>query len=214
MVRIVLADDHQLILDGLKSLIEKVADFRVVAEARNGKELIDVLSAIKADVALVDIDMPVLSGIDAMKELKQIASEVKCIALTMHKESGMVQRALQAGASGYLLKNTDQDKLIAAIRSVMNGEKILGEGLKDGAVASDSGRTEVATDLHLSNELTDRELEVLKMIARGMSNKEIGEALFISHRTVDTHRTNLMKKLNVHNIAGLIRYAIRSGYVE
>jgi two-component system response regulator NreC len=214
VVRIVLADDHQLILDGLKSLIEKVADFRVVAEARNGKELIDVLSAIKADVALVDIDMPVLSGIDAMKELKQIASEVKCIALTMHKESGMVQRALQAGASGYLLKNTDQDKLIAAIRSVMNGEKILGEGLKDGAVASDSGRTEVATDLHLSNELTDRELEVLKMIARGMSNKEIGEALFISHRTVDTHRTNLMKKLNVHNIAGLIRYAIRSGYVE
>lgn len=214
MVRIVLADDHQLILDGLKSLIEKVADFRVVAEARNGKELIDVLSAIKADVALVDIDMPVLSGIDAMKELKQIASEVKCIALTMHKESGMVQRALQAGASGYLLKNTDQDKLIAAIRSVMNGEKILGEGLKDGAVASDSGRTEVATDLHLSNDLTDRELEVLKMIARGMSNKEIGEALFISHRTVDTHRTNLMKKLNVHNIAGLIRYAIRSGYVE
>ena len=214
MVRIVLADDHQLILDGLKSLIEKVEGFHVVAEARNGKELIDILSAVKADVALVDIDMPILSGIDAIKELTQTSSDVKCIALTMHKEKGMVQRVMQAGAYGYILKNIDQDELIAAIKQVAGGEKVLGDNIlqimKEGSVKADEG----PSSLHLSNELTDHELEVLRMIAQGMSNKEIGEALFISHRTVDTHRTNLMKKLSVHNIAGLIRYAIRSGYVE
>lgn len=214
MIRIVLADDHQLILDGLKSLIEKVEDFQVVAEASNGKQLLDLLSALSVDVALVDIDMPIRSGLEVMKQLQRENSPVRCIALTMHKERDMIQRVMQAGAYGYLLKNTDQEDLIQTIRRAANGQIVLGNDV-DAVLNGNNSEHKVAYENPMiSNDLTDREVEILRMIAQGFSNKEIGQALFISHRTVDTHRTNLMKKLNVRNIAGLIRYAVHSGYVE
>jgi two-component system response regulator NreC len=214
MIRIVLADDHRLVLDGLRSLIEKVEDFQVVAEATNGKQLVDILKALPADIALVDIDMPIRSGLEAIREINREGMSVKCIALTMHKERGMVQKVMQAGAFGYVLKNIDQEDLIAIIRKVGKGAKVLDEEVE--TILTGGAHQSKASYQHIeiSNELTEREVEILTMIAQGLSNKEIGEALFISHRTVDTHRTNLMKKLDVHNIAGLIRYAIRSGYVE
>lgn len=214
MIRIVLADDHRLVLDGLRSLIEKVEDFQVVAEATNGKQLVDILKALPADIALVDIDMPIRSGLEAIREINREGMSVKCIALTMHKERGMVQKVMQAGAFGYVLKNIDQEDLIAIIRKVGKGAKVLDEEVET-ILTGGSYQTKASYQhIEISNELTEREVEILTMIAQGLSNKEIGEALFISHRTVDTHRTNLMKKLDVHNIAGLIRYAIRSGYVE
>ena len=136
------------------------------------------------------------------------------MALTMHNEKGMIQKVLAAGASGYILKNIDQIDLIAAIKKVYEGGKAFSEDVTM-TLAGSANSTNVAyQNVMLSDDLTDREIEILKLIAQGYSNKEIGDQLFISHRTVDTHRTNLMKKLDVHNIAGLIRYALRSGYVE
>ena len=207
MVRIVLADDHQLILDGLKALINDVNGFEVVGVAANGKQLLDLVSAVSVDVALVDIDMPVMSGLEAIKAMMESGVDTKCIALTMHNEKGMIQKVMQAGAKGYVLKNIDQDDLIETIRRVQEGEEVLGQEVKQTLKTQGQEQKTSYQNVALGYDLTDREMELLRLIALGMSNKEIGEALFISHRTVDTHRTNLMKKLNVHNIAGLIRYA-------
>ncbi|MEZ4721460.1 MAG: response regulator transcription factor [Flavobacteriales bacterium] len=215
MIRIALADDHQLVLDGLKSLIKDEPSFEFVAEANDGKRLVDIVSAVDIDVVLVDIDMPVMNGLLAIEKIKKEKAHVKCIALTMHNEKGMIQKVIAAGASGYLLKNIDQEDLIAAIKKVHVGGSYFSEDVTLTLAGKSAGSaSSILPGIGLSSELTEREVEVLRLIAQGMSNKEIGETLFISHRTVDTHRTNLMKKLNVHNIAGLIRHAIKEGYVE
>ena len=214
MIRIALADDHQLVLDGLKALIKECPDFEFVAEANDGKRLLEIVRVVHVDVVLVDIDMPIMNGLQAIEAIKQEKPDVKCMALTMHNEKGMIQKVLAAGASGYILKNIDQIDLIAAIKKVYEGGKAFSEDVIM-TLAGSANSTNVAyQNVMLSDDLTDREIEILKLIAQGYSNKEIGDQLFISHRTVDTHRTNLMKKLDVHNIAGLIRYALRSGYVE
>lgn len=216
MIRIAIADDHQLVLDGLKALIKECPDFQFVAEANDGKRMVDIIDSLKVDVVLLDIDMPIMSGLQAMEIIKQKHPNVKAVALTMHNEKGMIQRVISAGASGYLLKNMDQDELIEAIKKIHEGGRYFSD---DVTITLAGSGTSNANSVKYQNKtldvpLTEREIEILKLIAQGYSNKEIGEALFISHRTVDTHRTNLMKKIGVHNIAGLIRFAIRSGYVE
>lgn len=216
MIRIALADDHQLVLDGLKSLIKDEPAFEIVVEATNGRQLVELVSVVEVDVAMVDIDMPVMNGLTAIEHIRKAKPETKCIALTMHNEKGMIQKVIAAGASGYLLKNIDHEALVSAIKKVAAGGTAFSDEVtlvlagKQGT----AGLAFVENEFALSADLTEREIEVLKLIAQGGSNKEIGDSLFISHRTVDTHRTNLMKKLNVHNIAGLIRYAIRAGYAE
>lgn len=214
MIRLALADDHQLVLDGLKSLIKEVEDFEFVAEANNGKRLLDIVKSLSLDVALVDIDMPIMNGLQAIKEISKENDNVKCIALTMHNDPSMMRKVMACGAKGYLLKNIDQEDLVEAIRNVHNGEEAFSAELDSNGHREGQEMNVDYQNPILENQLTDREIEILKLIAQGYSNKEIGDRLFISHRTVDTHRTNLMKKLDVHNIAGLIRYAIRSGYVE
>ncbi|HAW18879.1 MAG TPA: DNA-binding response regulator [Flavobacteriales bacterium] len=214
MIRIALADDHQLVLDGLKSLIKERPEFEFVAEANDGRRLVDVINSVQIDVALVDIDMPVMNGLQAIESIKQSHPEVKCVALTMHNEKGMIQKVVSAGACGYLLKNIDQDDLVAAIINVHEGGKSFSEEVTMTLAGSGGSENISFQNKTLQIDLTSREIEILKHIAQGYSNKEIGDLLFISHRTVDTHRTNLMKKLEVHNIAGLIRYALRSGLVE
>lgn len=213
MIRIALADDHQLVLDGLKALVKEVEDFEIVGEANNGKRLVEIVEAVRIDVALVDIDMPVMNGLTAIEKIKSSRPETKCIALTMHNEKGMIQKVINAGASAYILKNVDHDVLIEAIKSVANGGKYFSQEVTMTLAGSGEEKVDFQNE-GLKFELTDREIEILKWIAQGYSNKEIGDKLFISHRTVDTHRTNLMRKLEVRNIAGLIRFAIRSGYVD
>jgi two-component system, NarL family, nitrate/nitrite response regulator NarL len=210
MIRIVLADDHQLVLDGLRALLKDEPDMEVVAEATNGRQLLDLLKLINVNIALVDVDMPMLNGLEAVKEIQREHPGVTCIALTMHAEKGMIQKMMDAGARGYLLKNVDRSELIESIHRVCNGEPVLSADARDAMF----GRAATPQSGTLVAELTDREIEILRLIAQGLSNKEIGDRLFISHRTVDTHRTNLMKKLSVHNIAGLIRFAIRAGLME
>lgn len=210
-IKVLLADDHQIILDGLQSLLKNAAEITVIAEANNGREALRVLELLQPDVVLMDIDMPVMNGIEALKEIRRRFPTVKVIILSMHSETGMIRSLMDLGAQGYLLKSCSQEELFTAIRKVARGQSFFSPDVTLSLLRTDGGERTIKD---ARNEmLTDRESEILKLIVGGFSNKEIGEKLFISHRTVDTHRTNIMKKLNVSNIAGLISYAIRHGMV-
>ena len=210
-IRILLVDDHQIIIDGLKSLMKSAGNLVVAGEANNGREALRLLDILKVDIVLMDIDMPVMNGIDALKEIKRIKPLTKVIILSMHNESGMIRSLIGLGADGYLLKSTSLDELIRAITKVNEGDKYFSTDVTL-ALLNTSQVSHPAQKQQIEI-LTIREEEILKLIAEGFSNKEIGTRLFISHRTVDTHRTNLMKKLNTVNIAGLISYAIKNGLV-
>jgi DNA-binding NarL/FixJ family response regulator len=209
-IRVAIADDHPLVAQGLRSLIENRADMQLVGEANNGQELLEILASRPVDVALVDIDMPIKNGIETTKEIALNFLSTRVIILTMHDEKAMIKSLMELGAHGYLLKNCGQDELLLAIRNVAAGKKHFSG---DVTMALLNEETPETTSTELAD-LTEREIEILTNIALGLSNKEIGDKLFISHRTVDTHRTNLMKKLNVHNIAGLIRIAYRNHLIK
>jgi two-component system response regulator NreC len=208
---ILLADDHQLILDGLNSLLKNREDILVAGEAKNGRDALSLVKLLDPDIVLMDIDMPVMNGIEALKEIKKASPTTKVIILSMHEESGMIKSLMALGANGYLLKSCSQDELLGAISTVAKGQQYFSQGAVRSLLQMENSPTSAAQEL--TELLTDRETEVLQLIAEGFSNKEIGAKLFISHRTVDTHRTNLMKKLNVGNIAGLISFAIKKGLV-
>ena len=205
-IKVLLVDDHQIIIDGLKSLLKNSDEISVVAEANNGREALRILDILEIDVVLMDIDMPVLNGIDTLKEIGKQSFGVKVIILSMHNEAGMIKSLMSIGANGYLLKSCAQEELIGAIRKVASGQSYFSTEVTLSLL--NPAQSNQPTEL-----LTERETEIIKLIAEGFSNKEIGSKLFISHRTVDTHRTNLMNKLGVSNIAGLISYAIRNGIV-
>ena len=206
-INVLLADDHQIIIDGIKSLLKNQDEINVVAEAKNGHEALRILNLIQVDVLLMDIDMPLMNGIDTLKEIRKIGLGVKVIILSMHNEAGMIKSLINLGANGYLLKSCSHEELIDAVKKVASGQAYFSSDVTM-ALLKPLANQDQPNEL-----LTDRETEILKLIAAGFSNKEIGDQLFISHRTVDTHRTNLMKKLDVNNIAGLISYAIRNGIV-
>lgn len=213
-INILLVDDHQIIIDGIKSLLGSVSDMQVMGEASNGKDACDFIKLLMPDVVLMDIDMPVLNGIEATKQIKAQYPQIKIIILSMHHESGLIKTMMNAGANGYLLKNSDQSELLQAIRKVNSGQQFFSSDVTLSLLDKKSDRLSGFGNDSRITELTSREIEILKLVAEGNSNKEIGDALFISHRTVDTHRTNLMKKLGVNNIAGLIRFAIQQGFVS
>jgi DNA-binding NarL/FixJ family response regulator len=208
-IKVLLTDDHQIIIDGLKSLLKNSDEIVVAAEANNGREALRILELLSIDVVLMDIDMPVLNGIETLKEIRKQFRNVKVIILSMHNEAGMIKSLMDIGANGYLLKSCSQDELIGAIKKVSTGQNYFSTDVTLALLNT----SKTSTSEQKNELLTDRETEILKLIAAGFSNKEIGDQLFISHRTVDTHRTNLMKKLDVNNIAGLISYAIRNGIV-
>ncbi len=210
-IKVLLVDDHQLIIDGLKSLLKNTDEIVVTGEANNGREALRLLDILNIDLVLMDIDMPVMNGIDALKEIKKVKPGIKVIILSMHDESGMIKNLLAIGADGYLLKSASQEELISAIKKVSDGNKYFSTEVTLSLL--NGSRENLQTSKQQVEILTSREEEILKLIAQGFSNKEIGVKLFISHRTVDTHRTNLMKKLNTSNIAGLISYAIKSGHI-
>jgi len=209
-IKVAIADDHPLVAQGLRALIENRTDMQLVGEATNGQELLNILAKQPVDVALVDIDMPIKNGIETTAEISSNYPATRVIILTMHDEKAMIKNLLELGAHGYLLKNCGQDELLLAIRNVAAGKKHF-SGDVTVALLNETDNPSSTEEL---SELTEREIEILTNIALGLSNKEIGDKLFISHRTVDTHRTNLMKKLNVHNIAGLIRIAYRNHLIK
>lgn len=205
--RVLLVDDHAIVTDGLKSLISGVDGYDVVASCTNGKEALEMLSHVKVDIVLMDIDMPEMNGIEATKAIKKQFDNVKIIILTMHDEKAMIKALMEDGADGYLLKNSSKEGLLQALEAVAQGKKHLSEEANTILLKKDGEGSKKLSDL------TEREVEILRLVAEGLSNKEIGDRLFISHRTVDTHRTNLMQKLDVHNVAGLVRVAIQEGLV-
>jgi DNA-binding NarL/FixJ family response regulator len=205
-----LADDHVIVRDGLRSLLEKERDFTVVGEAENGRDAVEQATRLRPDVVVMDIAMPGLNGIEATRQITAQPPKPKVIALSMHSDKRFVAEMLQAGASGYLQKNCAFKHLVNAIRSVIAGQMYLGpsvtgivvEGFKQRLPAPQPG--EAAT-------LSPKEREVLQLLAEGSSTKEIADHLGISGKTVDTHRQHIMDKLGIHSIAELTKYAIREG---
>lgn len=207
-IRILLADDHKILRKGVQMLIDAQADMEVVGEARTGREAIKEARLLKPDVVVMDISMPDLNGIEGTRQICEELPGTKVLALSMHKDSVYVREILRAGARGYLVKDSEDDDLVRAIRSVHRGEAFLSPAISD-AVLSDYRR-------HVSNPvdlLTSREREVLTMVAEGKTNKEIAVVLNLSVYTVESHRGSVMEKLNLHNSGDMVRFAIRNGLI-
>lgn len=205
-IKIILADDHKLIRDGIKTLLKKDEQFEIIAEADNGLHLMEIIENYAPDVVLVDITMPHLNGIDALAQLKKINPNLKFIVLTMHDEGDYVMKSVQSGASGYLLKNVEYEELQRAIRTVAAGGRYFNNDISNIIIENLSKPTNTEDTRHYP-ELTPREIEVLQAVANGLSTKLIADKLSISGRTVETHRINLMKKMEAHNTAELIKKA-------
>lgn len=201
-IRLVLADDHPMIRAGFRTLLAQSNDVEVAGEAGNGHELIRVISSVKPDVALIDLNMPGMNGLEALQQLHSSFRGLKLIVLTMHEEREYIHKALKAGADGYLLKNIDREELLKAIDTVHKGGKYFSHEVT--AILADT----VARPASGESEVTPREKEVLVLVARGQSTKQIADQLGISIRTVETHRINMLKKLEVNNSAELVRKAI------
>jgi DNA-binding NarL/FixJ family response regulator len=210
---IVLADDHVLLRDGIKRIIEESQDLRIVAEASDGFELLRVLKQYDVDMVLLDISMPGLRGIEAAREIKISHPDIKVLILTMHKKKEYVRHAFSAGADGYLLKEATGDELFDAIGAIRNGENYVSNAFSK-ELTSELIQLYRSGGKLKAEVLTHREKEVLKLIAEGKSSKEIADLLFISIYTVNNHRAKIIKKLGLKKTADLVRYAIREGYVQ
>ena len=210
--RIVLADDHVMFRQGIKNILEKDKGLEVIGEAGDGLKLLELLNKAIPDMIILDISMPNLRGIEATREIKMILPEVKVLILSMHKDKEFVYSAISAGAEGYLLKEDADTELFAAIEKIRQEGRYISPLLL-GDLTDELFQTRQKGHLTPQDEpLTTREREVLKLIAEGISNKEIAALLFISIRTVEHHRANIMEKLNIKQTANLIKYAIRKGY--
>ena len=207
-VKVIIADDHKLIIDGLKALLGNAPGVRIIAEAENGLQLVEQARILEPHLVITDIDMPVMSGIDAVKQLRKEFPELKILVLTMHKDKSFYTKMKEAGANGYIHKNIDKEELLFAIHKVSSGKEYTSTEIHEEPEAPAIPAAVTA------DALTKREIEILIHIAEGLTNAEIGNKLFISDRTVDTHRTNIMRKLNVNNVAGLIRYAYTNNLVK
>jgi DNA-binding NarL/FixJ family response regulator len=208
--RILLADDHKIIRDGLRSLLGKEEDMVVIAEAENGRKALQLTRKLSPDVIIMDVSMPDLNGIDAARQIIGEQPGLKIVALSMHSEKQFVEGMLKAGVSGYLLKDTAFEELIKAIRVVCAGKKYLSPDVTD-IVLNEFISPTIKTDDQSATALTTREREVLQLIAEGRSTKEVAGKLHISVKTVETHRKNIMDKLGLHTVAELTKYAVREG---
>jgi two-component system response regulator NreC len=206
--RIVLADDHVLVREGLKSLLER-EHFQVMAEASDGQEAVKLIEMHHPDIAIMDISMPTLNGIDAARGITRSAPKTKVILLTQHEEEQYIHEALEAGVKGYVLKNQVANDLIQAIRQVGRGEFYLSPGISRAVREAFRNKSERPAD-----PLTARERQVLQLIAEGKSTKDTASVLGISVKTAESHRMRLMQKLDIHETASLVRYAVRRGLIQ
>jgi len=200
-IKIIVVDDHQLFREGIISLLSKNDELEIVGEADSVKELFSILDIKKAHVVLIDISMPETNGLEAIKECREKYPDVKFIVLTMHAEGQYVVKAVRNGAFGYLIKNANEHELITAIREVSVRKKHFNSEISQLMI----GNMAIEGESH--KKLSDREMEVIQLVSEGQTTKEIADQLFVSARTVETHRVNMMKKLNVQNTAELIKKA-------
>ncbi len=211
-IRVLLADDHRLMRAGIRALLKSLDLVQVIAEAGTGHEAIDLAEQHQPDLVIMDIGMPELNGLEATARLKKLSPPPRVIILSMHANEEYVKRALQAGAAGYLLKGAEPAELELAIKAVMRGETYLTSAISKQVVQNYLYPERRKTSPH--QELTPRQREILQLVAEGHSSKDIALKLNLSVKTVDTHRTELMQRLDIHDIAGLVRYAIRIGLIS
>lgn len=209
-IRILLADDHKIMREGLRALLERDLDFQVEAEAENGVEAVQLARKLKPHIVIMDIGMPGLNGIEATRQVTAELPATKVIALSMHSDKRFVIEMLKAGVSGYLLKDSASEELASAIRTVLSGTPYLSPKIT-GVVLKDYLSALTKTEPSAFTLLTSREREVLQLIAEGRSTKEIAATLFVSVKTVETHRQQIMDKLNLRSVAELTKYAVREG---
>jgi DNA-binding NarL/FixJ family response regulator len=211
-VRVLLADDHTLVRAGLRKLIESMPDIEVVGEASSGLEILELAARLQPQIVLMDIAMPGLNGLEAMARLRESAPDIQVLILSMHQSEEYVRRALLQGAAAYLLKDAAPTELELALKAVLRGEIYLSAAVSKGVMSDYVQR--LRSDQPSSSQLTPRQREVLKLLAQGQSSKEIARLLDLSLKTVDTHRSQLMKQLDIHEVTGLVRYAIRVGLIS
>jgi DNA-binding NarL/FixJ family response regulator len=210
-IRVLLADDHKLVRAGLHSLLDGLPDVEVVAGASDGREALALIETHHPHVALMDIAMPGLNGLEAAEKVAKQFPETRVIILSMHASEEYVMRALRAGAAGSLLKNSGPSELELAIKAVARGEIYLSPPVSKHVVTDYVQR--IGGEASLQDQLTPRQREILQLIAEGHSSKEIAQRLNVSTRTVETHRAQLMERLDIHDVAGLVRFAIRAGVI-
>jgi DNA-binding NarL/FixJ family response regulator len=212
--RIVIAEDYTILREGLRSLLSSHPEFEIVGEAEDGQEAIRSVEKLKPDLALMDLSMPRMNGMDAIKEIKRRSPETKVLVLTVHKTEEYIHAALQSGADGYILKDSTHAELGMAIRHILEGKRYISPGISESLIAGYLEGRKKEKPPSAWDTLTQREREILKLIAEGYKNRAIGEYLCISVKTVEKHRANLMKKLDLHNIQSLTALALEKGLVN
>ncbi|HTE29748.1 MAG TPA: response regulator transcription factor [Chryseolinea sp.] len=212
-IKVLIADDHKIVRVGLHGIIERESDLEVCGEAENGSQVLALLKEKVIDIIVMDLDMGTTNGIDTTRQVKQLYPDVRVLALTMHEDQHSIINMLQAGASGYLLKNAGREELLSAIRSLAEGNHYFSHQVSASLLQAITAMNTKEVKATQPDKLTEREIEVLRLIAQEFSNSEIADKLFISVRTVDTHRRNLLDKLHVKNTVGLVKYAIEKALI-
>ncbi|MDR3610009.1 MAG: response regulator transcription factor [Ignavibacteriaceae bacterium] len=217
-IKVILVDDHELVRTGIRSLIQNISGVEVIAEANNGRDAVRLIDELMPDLVLLDIAMPELNGLEVVSRISKDNTNTKVIILSMHKNEEYVVQALKAGAAGYLLKDSSANELEIAVNAVIRGETYLSPAISKHVVDNYLRRiTDVQADKDkgpdIFKQLTSRQREILQLIAEGNSTKEIANKLNVSIKTVETHRMQLMDRIGIHDVAGLVRYAIRMGII-
>jgi DNA-binding NarL/FixJ family response regulator len=218
MLRILIADDHEVARRGIRAVLENHPGWAVCGEAKDGRESVELAAATKPDLVLLDIGMPNLNGLEAARQILTILPDVAILILTMHDSDNVVREVLRAGARGYLLKSDAGRDLVAAVEALQNQRTFfttrVSQMVLDGFLDREKSGGIVKTDDSTTDVLTSREREVIQLLAEGKTSKEVAVALNLSVKTAETHRTNLMRKLDLHSVADLTRYAVRNGIVQ
>jgi DNA-binding NarL/FixJ family response regulator len=214
-IKILIVDDHEVVRDGLKNILLSLNNTAIAGEAANGEDAISMYDSLKPDLVIMDISMPGMNGIEATRIIKENDPNAKILILTMHDNQEYLNQIIRSGAKGFVLKNTDKEELLDAVKTVAGGENFFSKDISK-LIIENYIRSAKETDKNEGYKevpLTKREIEILKYIAEGNSNQEIANKLYISYNTVDTHRKNIMHKLSIKNTAGLVRYAIEKGLI-
>ena len=214
-IHLLIVDDHPLARFGIRNQLKDVEDFAVVGEADDGDAALQKVKELHPDVLILDLFIPIMSGFEVTKTVRNSYPQTHVLILTAYEQEEYVQQALEFGAEGYLLKSAEKEELIAAIRSVVQGDKAFSRRVKEIIVKGFlNNRDHAKTSESPSSLLTARELEILELVSQGLTNQQIAQKLFISSRTIDTHRTNIMHKIGVHDVAHLVRYAVEHGLIK
>ncbi len=215
-IKILFADDHAIVRDGLRSIFKSEPEFTIVGEASNGEEAISLIADQRPDVAVLDISMPKVTGVEATRVVKKNYPDTGILILTIHEDEEYIQEMVQAGADGYVLKDAGKKEIFDAVRTIADGGTFFSSQVSQVLLNGIVKRNRTSDPYAKGDEskLTNRETEILRMVAEGLTSKQIADKLFLSVTTVNRHRTNIMKKINIHDAVGLVKYAIRKKLIE